>query len=585
MNKYLSSTKLLLILLSFVIILAGCSEVATPNEEEILAGDGVNGGITTLAITEDAINAIIQEVEALGLPHGIENALTKKLENAIKDLIKGNVEGAEDKIQSFIDQVTALTGKKISEAEADALIGLRIEVVKTATPSSIMEPGSDVTFGIAINNTSNFDAVTIMSLTDDIHGDLNNQGTCGVPQTIAVGDSYSCSFTVFVGGNAGDSETDTVTATGEDDQGNGVTNEGVAVVEIEDATPEIEVIVTAGDANDGEAYEIDAPRGAVEFHVSIENKSVTTDPVVITSLADDLLGDLNGNGQGDCVLPTIAPGDTYSCSFTAEVTGEIDEIKTNVVTASGVDDEGTLVSDSDGAEVAIIGEACDISVGANPIDNNADWTPVECDFDEGVTTTMVIVPAGSFEMGNDGAGGEQTIANPFLLDKTEVTQAAYKACVTSSACSPVSFANLDDDNPAEKVTSVEARLYCEWRGARLPTKKEWEYAARGPSNLIYPWGDNDPRLEPNPNPSSLLNYARQVGTTTPVGSYPDGASWVGALDMSGNVWEWTSSRAQNGGVEIRGGSFVQAYFAVRTFWSLGFYFRAREDYLGFRCVR
>ena len=106
---------------------------------------------------------------------------------------------------------------------------------------------------------------------------------------------------------------------------------------------------------------------------------------------------------------------------------------------------------------------------------------------------------------------------------------------------------LDDEKwnePSQPVVGVswyEATAYTTWLttemglAIRLPTEAEWEKAARGVDALIYPWGNESPN-------DQLLNYNRNVGQTVDVGSYPAGASPYLALDMAGNVWEWTATQ-------------------------------------------
>ena len=259
-----------------------------------------------------------------------------------------------------------------------------------------------------------------------------------------------------------------------------------------------------------------------------------------------------------------------------------------------------------------------MSDGTIPITRNIDWTPVKQDFNG---TTMVLVPAGNFKMGstekqvdealvlcNEGRTSSrclmsrfedetplhtQSFAEPFWIDETEVTRGAYKACVSSGGCADL-HKSVDSTtiNQPMNVAWYQAAGYCKWRGVKLPTEAEWEYAARGPDSLIYPWGNEF-------DGNKVHHSSDKTGN---VGSYPSGASWVGALDMSGNIYEWTSSLHKgypyiyNDGnnlaenetyiteeVILRGGSYHGSTDSLRA----AFRYRASASsggpILGFRC--
>src|SRR6185503_6498239 len=111
--------------------------------------------------------------------------------------------------------------------------------------TSVIEPGGLVTFTVRVNNTSAVDSVTITSLTDDFHGNLNGQGTCSVPQTVVAGGFYQCVFSAMVFGGAGNVETDIVTASGSDDDGGPVSGSDDATVTVTSALPGIQISKTA----------------------------------------------------------------------------------------------------------------------------------------------------------------------------------------------------------------------------------------------------------------------------------------------------------------------------------------------------
>jgi formylglycine-generating enzyme required for sulfatase activity len=169
----------------------------------------------------------------------------------------------------------------------------------------------------------------------------------------------------------------------------------------------------------------------------------------------------------------------------------------------------------------------------------------------------------------------------YCIDRTEVTVAAYAVCVAAGGCGAATvtvnwanyfpdqtrsfsgFCNGTDrpDHPINCVAWDQAAAYCRWIGKRLPTEAEWEYAARGPDGRVYPWGPQLPDARhlnaSGPELAAMAKYpfpgfSRRGteppmydgndgwDTTAPVGSYPEGASPFGVLDLAGNVWEWTS---------------------------------------------
>lgn len=173
------------------------------------------------------------------------------------------------------------------------------------------------------------------------------------------------------------------------------------------------------------------------------------------------------------------------------------------------------------------------------------------------TNTTESVPGGEF-VGSDEA--VHTLA-PYRLDRTEVTVRMYRACERAGHCEGTIGHRLlgcDDaceaknrrvcnyvrpgrgDHPMDCISAAQAARYCAWRGGRLPTQWEWEWEARGGEEArAYPWGDSPPSCELAVIHDPERGCGR--GTTTRVGSREAGASRHGALDLSGNVYEWVTS--------------------------------------------
>ena len=278
-----------------------------------------------------------------------------------------------------------------------------ISVTKTPSVDQIPEPGGTVTFTVVVNNTSETDMLIVASLIDDIYGDLNGQGDCALPQKLAVGESYSCSFEGDVVGNAGDVHTNIVTVVAEDDDGNFIEDDDDATVTLTDVASAISVTKTADQAA------VQEPGGTVTFTVVVSNLSAV-DSLTITSIVDDVFGDLNG--QGDCSVPQeLALGASYTCAFEGEIVGEADSAAdphVNTVTVVGVDDDQNEVTDSDDETVDITDKPTG-TIG-DFVWNDTDEDGIQDDNEVGVEGVLVeLVDAGTGEViasqttGADGA--------------------------------------------------------------------------------------------------------------------------------------------------------------------------------------
>jgi len=249
--------------------------------------------------------------------------------------------------------------------------------------------------------------------------------------------------------------------------------------------------------------------------------------------------------------------------------------------------------------------------------------------------TMASIPAGCFYMGDsfnegsvasNGGGNELPVhyacVSDFQIGIHEVSNAQYRACVTSGACTAPGnsssfsrasyYGNATYDNyPVIYVNWGQAEAYCQWEGGRLPTEAEWEYAARGGlSRKRFPWGDTISCVNANYYADTQYSYDTQGYTdycsleedTSPVGGSP--VNGYGLHDIAGNVWEWVNdwysatyyasspvndpTGPGSGSLRVlRGGSWNSGALHLRTSMRYIYFSQPPSQYemIGFRCAR
>lgn len=195
---------------------------------------------------------------------------------------------------------------------------------------------------------------------------------------------------------------------------------------------------------------------------------------------------------------------------------------------------------------------------------------------------MVLVPAGPFLSGVAKSARE---TKAFWIDLHPVTNAEYRKFVDATGYRDPKFwpegRFRAPDEPVVGVSWYDAFKYAAFVGKSLPTKDQWEKAARGRNGRVYPWGDE---FVPGRCEYGGVDGSDAIGK---VGQHADAASEFGVQDMSGSVWEWTDSPDPNDSEQkiICGGSWVDDESFLRCDEHLAAYPKDKYDNIGFRCVR
>ncbi|NTW89289.1 MAG: VWA domain-containing protein [Candidatus Moranbacteria bacterium] len=324
---------------------------------------------------------------ANGSESGVDNVLTTVGPYTVDE---GTHDGYEKALSSECAGSIALGETKTCTITNDDIdYKPTIDVTKEADKASVPENGDSVTYTFTVKNTGPADAVTVASLFDDKLGTLVGDADCKVGTILPIGASCTFTLAATISGNAGTSHVNTFTAVAEDEEKNTATDSDDATVTFTDVKPTIEVAKSANPTT------LPEPGGDATFSVTVRNTSFES--VTLTSLSDDIYGDLNG--KGTCVIGgTIAAGAEYACSFTGSVSGE-PGVHTDVVTATVTDNDESTDTKRDDATVTItdVKPTIEVTKTANVATIDEPGGDVTYTFDvkntsatESVTITMLV---------------------------------------------------------------------------------------------------------------------------------------------------------------------------------------------------
>lgn len=278
-------------------------------------------------------------------------------------------------VKTCPDDIMAVSGEHCSAERQVQITNVPpvITVVKTADKVEVREPGENVTFTFEVtNNSGTFDSpIELVSLNDSIYGDLSAIGSdsdcLDSPVNIALGATYSCSLTVFVAGDAGDSFTNTVTATARDNENDTATAMDSHTIVVKDVASMITLEKTANPITVDETGDNPTLFRDVDytFYFTVKDNIdgvPTSDTVTFSSLTDDRFGTLTDDclvdtKNGSPITPTVLsgfmlePSESASCTITLQIQGNSGDSHVNVATIAGTDEDDFDVTAMDSATV------------------------------------------------------------------------------------------------------------------------------------------------------------------------------------------------------------------------------------------
>ncbi|SQH77153.1 conserved protein of unknown function [Shewanella benthica] len=269
---------------------------------------------------------------------------------------------------------TSIDGDHCSNEKTVQITNLTpaITVTKTANPTEVLEPGANVEFTITVDNDAAFwdSPLMLTVLNDTDFGDLLTDECSAVATSIALGGTYTCIFTKFISGDAGDLHSNTVNATAMDDEGDTAGGSDSAMVDIRDVPSMITLVKTATPTSVLETGDDPNNYSFVSYNFTFSVNAAGVDSVRFDTLTDNMFGSLTGacmvdSKNGSAITPTaldgfiLLPGDYASCDISKGLRGNSGETHVNLATIRGVDEDGQAVDASNDATVTFTPQAPD----------------------------------------------------------------------------------------------------------------------------------------------------------------------------------------------------------------------------------